>query len=280
MPKKTTVRVDPLSLALPPAGVDSHAHLDGQEFDEDREAVLERARAVGIAQVGNVFLGPDEYAARRGLFDAHPEVFFLMGIHPCDGQTCTPERLAAMRAAFDAEPRLRAVGEIGLDFHWPDCPRELQYQALRAQLALARAVERPVVIHCRDAEQETLMTLEAEGFAGYPLLWHCFGQGPETARRILRNGWHISIPGPVTYKANESVREALAIIPADRLLLETDAPYLAPQPWRGKRNEPAFTVFTARAMAATRGETPEDLWRMCGDNARRFFGLEAGCGGR
>ena len=92
------------------------------------------------------------------------------------------------------------------------------------------------------------MTLEAEGFAGYPLLWHCFGQGPDTARRILRNGWHISIPGPVTYKANDALREAVALIPADRLLLETDAPYLAPMPWRGKRNEPAFTVFTVRAM--------------------------------
>lgn len=117
------------------------------------------------------------------------------------------------------------------------------------------------------------MTLEAEGFAGYPLLWHCFGQGPETARRILSNGWHISIPGPVTYKANEALREAVALIPADRLLLETDAPYLAPLPWRGKRNEPSYTVFTVRAMAEARGENPEDLWRTCGDNARRFFGL-------
>ena len=273
MSKKTTERIDPLTLALPLVGVDSHAHLDGQEFDEDREAVLARARAAGIAHVGNVFLGPDDFLERRSLFDAHPEVFFLLGIHPCDGQSCTPERLEAMRAAFAAEPRLKAVGEIGLDFYWPDCPREIQFQVLRDQLALARAVERPVVIHCRDAEEETLMTLEAEGFAGYPLLWHCFGQGPETARRIVRNGWHISIPGPVTYKANESLREAVAQIPLDRLLLETDSPYLAPLPWRGKRNEPAFTVFTVRAMAEARRESPENLWRVCGNNARRFFSL-------
>ncbi|HZF60288.1 MAG TPA: TatD family hydrolase [Desulfovibrio sp.] len=273
MSKKSAVRIDPLTLALPLAGVDSHAHLDGQEFDADRDAVLERARTAGLAQVGNVFLGPEEYHARRAHFDAHPEVFFLMGVHPCDGQKCTQERLVAMRAAFAEDSRLKAVGEIGLDFYWPDCPKEIQYQALRDQLALARAVERPVVIHCREAEDETLMTLEAEGFAGYPLLWHCFGQGPETARRILRNGWHISIPGPVTYKANEALREAVALIPADRLLLETDAPYLAPLPWRGKRNEPSYTVFTVRAMAEARGENPEELWRTCGDNARRFFGL-------
>ena len=273
MSKKATVRIDPLSLALPPVGVDSHAHLDGQEFDADRDAVLERAHAAGIAQIGNVFLGPDDYHTRRGLFDAHPNVFFIMGIHPCDGQNCTQQRLDAMRAAFAADARLKAVGEIGLDFYWPDCPREIQYQALRDQLALARAVQRPVVIHCREAEEETLMTLEAEGFAGYPLLWHCFGKGPDLARRIIGNGWHVSVPGPVTYRANEELRAAVACIPSDRLMLETDAPYLAPVPWRGKRNEPAFTVFTARAVAEARAQDAEELWRQCGVNARRFFGL-------
>lgn len=274
MSKKSPARVDPLTQALPPGGVDSHCHLDGEEFDADREDVLARARAAGLTQVGNVFLGPEDFAARRGLFAAHPEVFFILGIHPCDGQTCTPGNLAAMRDAFAAEPRLRAVGEIGLDFHWDDCPRELQYQALREQLVLAREVDLPVVVHCREAEEETFMMLEAAGFAGRPLLWHCFGLGPDMARRILRNGWHISVPGPVTYKANADVREAVALIPPDRLLLETDAPYLAPLPWRGRRNEPSFTVFTARAVAAARGEDPAALWLRCGDNARRFFGLD------
>lgn len=273
MSKKSSERIDPLTLALSPTGVDSHAHLDGKEFDEDREAVLVRARAAGVALVGNVFLGPEDFFSRRHFFDAHPAVFFLLGIHPCDGERCTPERLEAMRRAFLAEPRLKAVGEIGLDFYWPDCPREIQFQALRNQLALARALDRPVVIHCRQAEDEAFMTLEAEGFIGYPLLWHCFGQGAETARRIVDNGWYISIPGPVTYKANEALRAAVALIPADRLLLETDAPYLAPLPWRGKRNEPSFTVFTVRAMAEARGVSPEELWRTCGDNARRFFRL-------
>ena len=119
------------------------------------------------------------------------------------------------------------------------------------------------------------MTLEARGFAGYPLLWHCFGGGPALARRILKNGWHISVPGPVTYPANAALREALPLIPAERLLLETDSPYLAPAPWRGRRNEPALTVFTARAVAEARGVAPEELWLTCGENARRFFGLDA-----
>ena len=273
MSKKSVERIDPLTVALPPEGVDSHAHLDGEEFDQDREAVLERARACGVAQVGNVFLGPQDFAARRQYFEAHPQVFFLLGIHPCHGQDCTPQALEAMRRAFAEDPRLKAVGEIGLDFYWDDCPREVQYEAFTTQLHLAREVWRPVVIHCREAEEETLMVLESQGFKDYPLLWHCFGKGPDLAARILGNGWHISVPGPVTYKANEELRQAVALIPADRLMLETDAPYLAPLPWRGKRNEPAFTVFTARAVAEARGQEPEEVWRVCGNNARRFFGL-------
>ena len=197
----------------------------------------------------------------------------MLGIHPCDGQQCTPEVLADIREAFAVDDRLRAVGEIGLDFYWDDCPKEIQYQVLHDQLQLARELEKPVVIHCRNAEAETLITLESRGFVGYPLLWHCFGGDADMARRIIRNGWHISIPGPVSYPANKAVREALAVIPDDRLLLETDSPYLSPVPWRGKRNEPAFTVFTVRHMAAARGMEPEELWQICGDNARRFFGV-------
>ena len=273
MGHKKVERIDPLSRALPLGGVDSHAHLDDPDFDPDREDVLARARAAGLANVGNVFLGPEDFVARRALFDKHPEVFFLLGIHPCDGRNCTPESLAAVRAAFATEPRLRAVGEIGLDFHWQDCPRELQFKAFTEQLDLARELDVPVVIHCREAEDECLMTLEARGFAGYPLLWHCFGGGPALARRILDNGWHISVPGPATYPANAELRQAAATIPADRLLLETDSPYLSPIPWRGKRNEPALTVFTARTVAEARGVAPEELWLACGENARRFFKL-------
>lgn len=273
MGHKKPHRIDPLTLPLPPGGVDSHAHLDGPEFDPDREAVLARARAVGITGIGNVFLSPEAFLDRRQFFADHPEVFFLLGIHPCDGQRCTGPCLESIAAAFAAEPRLRAVGEIGLDFHWDDCPRELQMAAFAAQLDLARALKKPVALHCREAEEECLAILEARGFVGFPLLWHCFGGGPALARRILANGWHISVPGPVTYAANAALREAVALIPEDRLLLETDAPYLSPVPWRGTRNEPAYTVFTARAMAEARGMTPEELWRLCGRNARRFFGL-------
>lgn len=274
MSHKKTPRIDPLTLALPRAGVDSHAHLAGKEFDADREEVLARAAACGIARIGNIFLEPAAFAEQKRLFDEHPEVFFVLGIHPCEGQTCDRAALDIMRQAFADDPRLRAVGEIGLDFHWDDCPKELQYQAFQQQLDLARELGKPVVIHCREAENETLSLLEAQGFAHYPLLWHCFGGAPALARRIIRNGWHISIPGPVSYPANAALREAVAVIPDDRLLLETDCPYLSPVPWRGQRNEPALTVFTVRHMAEARGVSPERLWRQCGDNALRFFGLD------
>ncbi|MDR3320160.1 MAG: TatD family hydrolase [Desulfovibrio sp.] len=273
MGHKKVQRIDPLVMALPPGGVDSHAHLDGPEFDADREKIFARARAAGLARVGCVFLNPEDFAARKTLFDGHPEVFFLLGIHPCDGARCTEEGLADIREAFAADQRLKAVGEIGLDYHWNDCPKELQIAVFIAQLNLAREIGKPVALHCREAEDETLVILESRGFQRYPLLWHCFGGGTELARRILDNGWHISVPGPVTYNGNTQLREAVARIPVDRLLLETDCPYLSPTPWRGTRNEPAYSVFTARAAALARGVSPEEIWRTCGDNARRFFGI-------
>ena len=130
-----------------------------------------------------------------------------------------------------------------------------------------------MVIHSRDANDATMDMLEAEGFKGYPLLWHCFGADAALARRIVDNGWHISLPGPVTYKANEALRHAASVIPADRLLLETDCPYLSPEPYRGKRNEPAYLGFTASCVAEARNEDVTTLWTRCGDNAIRFFGL-------
>lgn len=273
MGHKKVVRIDPLTMPLPAGGVDSHAHLDGEEFDADREEMLSRAKDCGIAAIGNVFLDPMTFAERSRLFASHPEVFFILGLHPCDGQKCDSNALEVMRDCFAREPRLKAVGEIGLDFHWQDCPRELQFVALEQQIGLARELGKPIVIHCREAEPECLAFLEARNLAGYPLLWHCFGGAPALAKRIVDNGWHLSIPGPVTYPANAAMREAIAMIPADRLLMETDAPYLSPVPWRGQRNEPAYTVFTIRAMAEARQTSPEELWQTCGQNAIRFFGL-------
>ncbi len=262
-------------LSLTACGVDSHAHLDSKQFDQDREEVLARAKECGIAHIGNIFLDPREFLKRSAYFAEHPEVFYVLGIHPCHGQECDDEALALMREHFHNEPRLKAVGEIGLDFYWDDCPKDIQLQVFVAQLHMARELAKPVVIHSRDATDATLAVLEKEGFKDYPLLWHCFGGTAFEAKRILYNGWHISIPGPVSYPKNKDLREATAVIPLDKIMLETDCPYLSPQQWRGKRNEPAYTVYTVEAMAQARDMDAQELWKACGENAQRFFKIGA-----
>ncbi len=273
-------RQEPETLALPLVGADSHAHLDLPEFDADRDEILDRARACGVACIGNVFLGPDAYLRNRLLFEARPEVFFILGIHPGNADTCTPAALAAMRNAFATDPRLKAVGEIGLDYYWDDHPREMQQHAFRAQLDLALDLGLPPVIHCRDkadsqdAFEDSLRILDEAGCSGRPLLWHCFGGDAAQAERLLKRGWHLSVPGPVSYARNDALREAVAAIPLERLLIETDCPYLAAEPWRGKRNHPALVGFTAACIAGLKGVSVADIWRATGENARHFFNLK------
>ncbi|OIO03377.1 MAG: hydrolase TatD [Desulfovibrionaceae bacterium CG1_02_65_16] len=267
-------RPEPETLGLPRVGVDSHAHVDLEDFNADRVEILDRALASGVSRIGNVFLGPEAYHKNRAYFDARPEVFFLLGIHPCNADTCTPEALQAMRQAFTADARLKAVGEIGLDYYWEDQPHDLQARAFRAQLDLAREVGLPPAIHCRDAFDDCLAQLLDAGFSGRKLLWHCFGGDTRQAETVLGHGWTISIPGPVSYAANAALREAVATIPLERMLIETDSPYLPAEPWRGKRNHPALVGFTAAAVAAIKSVPVEEVWTATGNNARTFFALE------
>ena len=271
---KNKERQLPETLGLAPVGADSHAHLDGRDYDVD--AVLARARACGVRTVGNAFLGPEAYHLSRALFEGREDVFFLLGVHPHDAAKITEADLEAMRGAFLADTRLRAVGEVGLDYYYDFSPPKDQQYWFRRQLELALELDQRVVIHCRDAEDDCLDILDDLGFGGRPLLWHCFGLGPDWAEKLLIRGWHLSVPGTVTYAKAEGLREAVKIIPADRLLLETDAPYLSPEPYRGKPNEPALLGFTARKLALLRGEDLHALWERCGNNAREFFGL-TGC---
>lgn len=273
MSHKKPVRIDPLMEALPPGGVDSHAHLDSGEFDQDRKAVIETARRVGVSGLVNVFLHPEDYQAHKGEFAGDSGICYILGIHPHDGERVTPACLDEIAKIFQTDAKVRAVGEIGLDYHFDHCPRDIQRQVFALQLELAKKLQKPVVIHCREAENDCLTLLEAGGFKDYPLLWHCFGGDSDLAKRILRNGWHISLPGSLTYPANKATVEAARFIPADRLLLETDCPYLSPVPWRGTVNQPANLVFTARFAAAAREESPEELWLQCGRNASSFFGF-------
>ncbi|MDR1489543.1 MAG: TatD family hydrolase [Desulfovibrio sp.] len=260
--------------SLPRTGVDVHAHLDDPRFKDDLQAVLERAFAVGLAQIVQVFLSPSAWAGGKAAFDPYAQVYFTLGIHPTEAQNYGAGTESEIKEAIAHDSRIRALGEIGLDYYWKKCLPATQKEVFVKQLRLARSLDLPVVIHCREAEADALDILETEGFRNRPLLWHCFGGETTLAERIVARGWHISVPGPVTFPANRALRAAIADVPAGCLCTETDAPYLSPQPFRGKRNEPANTAYVVEAMAEARGVPAGELWTVCGDNARRFFGIE------
>jgi TatD DNase family protein len=240
----------------------------------DLDSVLRRAAESGVDRVGQVFLGPGAYRRNKAMFDGRPEVYFILGVHPHDASGLDETGLAALREAFQSDPRIRALGETGLDYFYDNSPRQAQRAAFRAQLALARELDKPVVIHSRDADEDSMAILAEEGFDERPLLWHCFGRDAEFAAGLLRRGWHVSIPGTVTYRKAEGLRRAVAEIPLERMLVETDCPFLAPEPYRGKTNEPALAAFTAARIAEIKGLSVEEVWERTGDNARRFFGLD------
>lgn len=271
--KRKTPRPEPASLGLPPGGVDTHAHLDMDPLLPDLDPVLARAAAAGVSRIGQVFLGPAAYANNAPLFANRPETFFILGVHPHEATTATDQALSDMEASFRADPRLRALGEAGLDYYYDLAPRQAQRRAFAAQAELARSLDAPLVVHSRDAIYDTLRILMDTGLSGRPVLWHCFGGDADIAREILAHGWHISIPGPVTFRKNDALREAVREIPLDRLVLETDCPFLAPEPWRGKRNEPAFLAFIAAAVADIKGLAPADLWLATARTAHAFFSL-------
>ena len=259
---------------LPCVGVESHAHLNHQNFAEDLNQVMERAKQAGVARIGQVFLSPEEYHKGVSRFDAYPGTFFLLGIHPTEAFLYSAKVGEEMLELIAKDTRIKCIGEIGLDYYWKEVAPELQKEIFVAQLDLAKQCDYPVAIHCRDAVEDTFAILIEQGFAGRPLLWHCFGGDIALAKRILDAGWHMSIPGPITYPANEALREAVGYIPLDKLMIETDCPFLSPVPMRGKRNEPANLPYTALAMAKAKGIDVIDMWRICGENAVRFFGLE------
>ena len=264
----------PQSLGLPRTGMDAHAHLDAEEFDEDLDEVLSRARESGLAGVATIFLGPDPYLKGVSRFEKYKDVVFLMGLHPEYADKAEFDDVARMERLFREDPRLRAVGEIGLDYYWDTTFKDKQKRVFREQLELARQLDLPIAIHSRDAEEDTLAILLDMGFHDYPLQWHCFGQSRDLALELLSHGWHLSIPGTVTYKKNTVLMDAVAAIPLERMFVETDCPYLAADPYRGKRNEPALVVFTARKIAEIKGIPVEEVWTTCGQNAMGFFGMD------
>lgn len=250
--------------------VDTHAHLDDPAFDADRDAVLARAREAGVGAIVNVGYDEARWASTLALAGRQPEVYAALGVHPHEAADWDAALGGRLRRALGAA-KVVALGEIGLDFYRDYAPREAQRVAFTAQLALARELGLPVVIHSRAAEDEVVATLAEHGTARGVL--HSFSGAAETARRALDLGLHVSLTGPVSYPKAEHQRDLARLIPPDRLLLETDCPYLAPQPRRGRRNEPAFVRYTAEALAAARGETVARVVAATTANAAALFGL-------
>jgi TatD DNase family protein len=256
--------------------IDSHAHVDGAEFDGDRDEVLARARAAGVRRIITVGTGPslERIARAPALAAREPDVFATVGVHPHDAARLEPswwpelERLARL-------PRVVAVGETGLDYHYDHSPRDVQKQAFRAHVGLARRVGKPVVCHVRDAHADTVAILADEGAAEIGGVIHCFTGAPDDARAYVAAGFHVSFSGIFTFKTAEAIRAAAREVPLDRILVETDCPYLAPVPLRGKRNEPAFLTHTAAAVAREKGVSPEELAAATTANTSRLFRLDA-----
>ncbi len=249
--------------------VDSHCHLDDEQFAEDREEAIARALAAGVSRMMAIGTGggPPDLEAGIRLAEAHPFIYATVGVHPHDASKAEPATHDRLRELL-RHPKVLAMGEIGLDYHYNFSPPETQREVFRQQLLLAAEARKPVVIHTREAWRDTLRILR-DGWRGEGIM-HCFTGGPEEVREALDLGLHISFAGVVTFPKAQRIRDAAALTPDDRLLVETDCPYLAPVPHRGRRNEPAFLGETVRRLADVRGADPEHVATLTTRNFERL----------
>jgi TatD DNase family protein len=252
--------------------VDSHTHLDMPQFDEDRTETVARAREAGVTEMLIVGGVDEEAGHRRALRTAEALGFRASaGIHPHEARLAT-EAIHDELRGLARERRIVAIGEIGLDFHYDHSPRPVQREVFRRQVRLAREVGLPVIIHTREADEETAALLEEEGAGEMGGVIHCFTGGHELARRALALGFFISFSGILAFPRAEVIQAVARTVPLDRLLVETDSPFLAPPPHRGKRNEPAFVVEVARKVAALRGIELPAVGQAATENFHRLFG--------
>jgi TatD DNase family protein len=258
--------------------VDSHAHIDGPEFDDDRDEVIKRACEAGVTAILNVGTGdPHSAALERAveLAENHQSIFAAVGTHPHDARFFDSEAEDRLIQLVEQSARIIAWGEIGLDFHYDNSSREDQRKAFRRQLQLAREAKLPVIIHTREAEEETLDILRSEwASAGLPGIMHCFSGSWQLASQAMEMGFSISFSGIVTFKKALDLKEIARKVPLDRILIETDCPFLSPVPFRGKRNEPAYVVEVARCIADLRGIDLPNLALVTTNNFMRLFSVE------
>jgi TatD DNase family protein len=251
--------------------VDSHCHLDFEDFDADRDAVVERARAAGVGTMVTISTFVRRFSRIRALAARYDRIYCSIGTHPHNaGEESDVTTGELIEIAGD--PVVVAIGEAGLDYHYDNSPREAQRAGFLRHIAAARATGLPLVIHARDADADVAAILGDEmGKGAFPFVLHCFSSGRDLARRGLELGGYVSFSGIITFKRSDALRAIAAEVPADRLLVETDAPYLAPTPHRGRRNEPAYVAETAKVLAEVRGLAPDALAAATTDNFFRLF---------
>jgi TatD DNase family protein len=252
--------------------IDSHAHLDYPQLAEDLPAVLERADKAGVSQVISIGVKLSTVDGPRKIAETHDNVWFSVGVHPHEAGN---EPLACDRDAFIAaadHPRCVAIGEAGLDYFYDYAPRERQAASFRVQIGVARQLGLPIIVHARDADDDIAAIIEDEMAKGpFTGVLHCFSSGAELARRAIEVGFYVSFSGILTFKKAEEIREVAAFAPEDRVLVETDAPFLAPVPHRGKTNEPAFTAHTLNTLAEVRGMPADKMAAVTTENTLRLF---------
>ena len=251
--------------------IDSHCHLDFPDLKAEREAVLARAATAGVGLMVTISTRVRRFDEVLGIAEAHDNVFCSVGTHPHHAAE-EPDITAEELIRLARHPKVVAIGEAGLDYHYDNSPRDLQEQGFRTHIAAARATGLPLVIHAREADDDIARILEEEtGKGAFPFVLHCFTGGPELARRGLALGGYLSFSGVLTFKTAEALREIAGVAPLDRLLVETDAPYLAPEPLRGRTNEPANVVHTAAKLGFVRGLSEDEIARATTDNFFRLF---------
>ncbi len=253
---------------------DSHCHVDEEAFDEDREEVLSRMKANGVTRCA--VIGSDMETSRRAVAfaAAHSGVVAAGGFHPHEASRFRESNLDELREMYQ-KGRIRAIGEIGLDFYYDHSPRDVQREVCIRQMELAWELKAPVAYHIRDAHQEMLEIMKGMKARLTGGIIHCFSGSAEIAKEYLKLGYYISFAGPLTFKKAPRLQEAVKLVPKDRLLIETDSPYMAPEPVRGRRNEPANVRYVGLKMAELRGEKPEEVAAFTTENAMQVYGINS-----
>ncbi len=253
--------------------IDTHAHLDLPEFEKDLPRVIQRAEEAGVTTILTVGIDPASCRRTVEIAEAYPNIFAIVGIHPHNAVDTGERDLAGLKD-LARHPKVKAWGEIGLDFYRNLSPPAIQEERFREQIHIGKELKLPLVIHSRSATQETISILQEERAWEVGGVIHCFSGDAKTASQYLEMGFVISIPGVITFKKAQGLREVVKRLPSEGLIIETDAPFLAPVPYRSKRNEPAYVRFTADTIAATRGEDLSDVAAITTINARRVFNLD------